>query len=150
MTHPPSSYLSSLPDRSRSFLHEFYQPDQPGEIECSQSVATIDNSQQCTDATTVEVRLKPGSTARIDTLRRYVKQHLELDESIYLPSEITGWESNSILREHVEAIYACETSCVCQFTFVFYRLTYPIWPFSLDKDYYITGTSTTRYTRISL
>lgn len=117
---PTSTYPLSPRDRSRSYLHEFHQPDQPREIECSQSVITIRISRNYADATAVEVRLKPGSTARIDTLRKNVKQHLELDAAIYLPSEITGWQSNSILREHVEAIYACESSCVCHFTFAFY------------------------------
>ncbi|KDQ20630.1 hypothetical protein BOTBODRAFT_124328 [Botryobasidium botryosum FD-172 SS1] len=57
----------------------------------------------------IEVRLKPVSTARIDTLRKCIKQFIEQDVSIYFGSRITGWDSNAILKQYVEAIYASES-----------------------------------------
>jgi hypothetical protein len=73
------------------------------------------------DFFTVEVRLKTRSTARFDTVRDCVHQYLASDESIYLPSAVTGWETNNYLREHIEVINACESSSVQQYSLLHFR-----------------------------
>lgn len=58
----------------------------------------------------VEVRLKPESTARFDTISKFVGQYLEQDEQIYIPSVLEGWQSQSVLSQNVEVIRAAESS----------------------------------------
>ncbi|PVG00026.1 AAA-domain-containing protein [Serendipita vermifera] len=58
----------------------------------------------------VEVRLKKRSTARVDFIKQVVLEHLSQDNTLFVPSVITGWESEVRLRENVERIAACETS----------------------------------------
>jgi hypothetical protein len=58
----------------------------------------------------VEVRLKSDSTARFNTISKLVRQCLEQDEQIYLPSTLEGWQSNSMLEQNVELIRVTESS----------------------------------------
>lgn len=62
------------------------------------------------DPFTVEVRLKPESTARFDTISKVVKQYLEQDEQIYVPSTLEGWTSQPILAQNIKVIRAAESS----------------------------------------
>ncbi|KAF9519537.1 hypothetical protein BS47DRAFT_1336978 [Hydnum rufescens UP504] len=59
----------------------------------------------------IEVRLKPTSTARFDTISELVKELLEQDETLYIPSVLSGWETHRVLRQNVEIITASESSC---------------------------------------
>jgi hypothetical protein len=61
----------------------------------------------------VEVRLKKRSTARVDFIKQVVLEHLSQDDTLFVPSVITGWESEARLRENVERIAACETCKSC-------------------------------------
>jgi pachytene checkpoint protein 2 len=65
-------------------------------------------------STVVEVRLKPASTARFDTISELVKELLEQDETLYIPSILSGWETHRVLRQNVELITASES---CQHLF---------------------------------
>lgn len=58
----------------------------------------------------VEVRLKQQSTARVDFIKDLVMEHLMQDDTIFVPSEITGWEMESRMEQNVQRITACETS----------------------------------------
>ncbi|KAG9014973.1 hypothetical protein FRB94_007045 [Tulasnella sp. JGI-2019a] len=58
----------------------------------------------------IEVRLKPTSSALVDVIRRHVKQHISSDETLLLPSIITGWEGQSLLYQNVELIRASEST----------------------------------------
>lgn len=57
----------------------------------------------------VEVRLKRKSTARVDFIKELILEHLSQDETIFVPSDVTGWESEPRLAQNVERISACET-----------------------------------------
>lgn len=57
----------------------------------------------------VEVRLKKRSTARVDFIKQLVLDHLSQDDVLFVPSDITGWDSEPRLAENVERIAACET-----------------------------------------
>lgn len=72
----------------------------------------LPRSQDLTDwnVSPVEVRLKLESTARFDTISKFVHQTLEQDEQIYLPSSIGGWDSHPVLSQNVELIRATESS----------------------------------------
>ncbi|KAF8338971.1 thyroid receptor-interacting protein 13 [Cantharellus anzutake] len=59
----------------------------------------------------IEVRLKPESTARFDTIATFVRHHLEQDEQIYLPSCVGGWDSHPVLGQNVEFMKATESTC---------------------------------------
>ncbi|KAG8865286.1 hypothetical protein FRB96_000176 [Tulasnella sp. 330] len=59
----------------------------------------------------IEVRLKPTSSALVDLVRKHVKQHISSDETLLLPSIITGWEVQSLLYQNVELIRASESTC---------------------------------------
>lgn len=58
----------------------------------------------------VEVRLKPGSTTRFDTISKFVRQYLEQDEQIYIPSVLEGWQPQTVLSQNVELIRVAESS----------------------------------------
>lgn len=58
----------------------------------------------------VEVRLKRKSTARMDFIKRIVWEHLQGDETLFVPGEITGWERETRLGENVDRVVASETS----------------------------------------
>jgi hypothetical protein len=57
----------------------------------------------------VEVRLKKRSTARVDFIKQLVLDHLSQDDTLFVPSDITGWESEARLEQNVDRIAACET-----------------------------------------
>jgi len=57
----------------------------------------------------VEVQLKRKSTARIDFIKQLALDYLKLDDTLFMPSDITGWEKDSRLVENVERMAACET-----------------------------------------
>jgi hypothetical protein len=63
----------------------------------------------------VEVRLKKRSTARVDFIKQLVLDHLSQDDTLFVPSEITGWESEARLEQNVDRIAACET---CEYYFL--------------------------------
>ena len=64
----------------------------------------------------VEVRLKKRSTARVDFIKQLVLDHLSQDDILFVPSDITGWESEARLEQNVDRIAACET-CKCYYSF---------------------------------
>ncbi|KAG8969984.1 hypothetical protein FRC03_012437 [Tulasnella sp. 419] len=58
----------------------------------------------------IEACIKPESSALFDTIRNAVEQHVSMDEHIYLPSVITGWETTPLLQKNVEVIRATEST----------------------------------------
>ena len=64
----------------------------------------------------VEVRLKRQSTARVDVIKQLVLDHLSQDDTLFVPSDITGWELEPRLQQNVDRIAACET---CEYHRVF-------------------------------
>jgi hypothetical protein len=57
----------------------------------------------------VEVRLKRKSTARMDFIKQLVLEYLSQDDTLFVPSDIMGWEKDSRLVENVGRMAACET-----------------------------------------
>jgi hypothetical protein len=57
----------------------------------------------------VEVRLKRKSTARMDFIKQLALEYLSQDDTLFVPSDIMGWEKDSRLVENVESMAACET-----------------------------------------
>jgi hypothetical protein len=57
----------------------------------------------------VEVRLKKRSTARVDFIKQLVLDQLSQDDTLCVPSDITGWESEARLEQNIDRIAACET-----------------------------------------
>ena len=57
----------------------------------------------------LEVRLKTHSTARADLIKQLVHKHVSADQQLYVPGEITGWQSEPRLAQNVHRIMACET-----------------------------------------
>jgi ribosomal protein L18E len=57
----------------------------------------------------VEVRLKKRSTARVDFIKQLVLDHLSQDDTLFVPSDITGWGSEGRLEQNVDRIATCET-----------------------------------------
>ncbi|KAG8805490.1 hypothetical protein FRC17_005483, partial [Serendipita sp. 399] len=55
-------------------------------------------------------RLKKRSTARVDYIKQLVLDYLSQDETLLVPSDVTGWESESRLVQNVERIAACDSS----------------------------------------
>ncbi|KAF8318230.1 hypothetical protein DL93DRAFT_2076246 [Clavulina sp. PMI_390] len=58
----------------------------------------------------IEVRLKPTSTARFDTISKFVAQFLEQDEQIYIPSTLEGWQSQTVLSQNIDLIRVAEST----------------------------------------
>lgn len=65
----------------------------------------------------VEVRLTPECTARFSTISKFVRQYLEQDELIYVPSTLDGWQTQPLLAQNVEEIRATETSTSAKLAF---------------------------------
>ena len=57
----------------------------------------------------LEVRLKTHSTARADLIKELVHKHVSADQQLYVPGEISGWQSEPRLAQNVHRIMACET-----------------------------------------
>ena len=57
----------------------------------------------------LEVRLKMHSTARADLIKQLVHKHISADQQLYVPGEISGWQSEPRLAQNVHRIMACET-----------------------------------------
>ncbi len=57
----------------------------------------------------LEVRLKTHSTARADLIKELVHKHVSADQQLYIPGEISGWQSEPRLAQNVHRIMACET-----------------------------------------
>jgi hypothetical protein len=57
----------------------------------------------------LEVRLKTHSTARADLIKQLVHKHVSADQQLYVPGEISGWQSEPRLAQNVHRIMACET-----------------------------------------
>ena len=57
----------------------------------------------------LEVRLKTHSTARVDLIKQLVHKHVSADQQLYVPGEISGWQSEPRLAQNVHRIIACET-----------------------------------------
>jgi hypothetical protein len=57
----------------------------------------------------LEVRLKTHSTARADLIKQLVHEHVSADQQLYVPSEITSWQSEPRLAQNVHRLMACET-----------------------------------------
>lgn len=57
----------------------------------------------------LEVRLKMHSTARADLIKQLVHKHVSADQQLYVPGEISGWQSEPRLAQNVHRIMACET-----------------------------------------
>ncbi len=91
----------------------------------------------------VEVRLKLESTARFDTISKFVHQTLEQDEQIYLPSSIEGWDSHPVLSQNVELIRATESSKHQSTRRVDLSLAHIPFPIG----YFVSSMSSSRFTR---
>lgn len=57
----------------------------------------------------LEVRLKIHSTARADLIKELVYKHVSADQQLYVPGELSGWQSQPRLAQNVHRIMACET-----------------------------------------
>jgi hypothetical protein len=57
----------------------------------------------------LEVRLKTHSTARADLIKELVHKHVSADQQLYVPGELSGWQSQPRLAQNVHRIMACET-----------------------------------------
>ncbi|KDQ64782.1 hypothetical protein JAAARDRAFT_43696 [Jaapia argillacea MUCL 33604] len=59
----------------------------------------------------IEVRVSQSATARFDTIRNLVHSYLTSSLSrIFLPSTLSGWETNSVLASSIEQIIASESN----------------------------------------
>jgi pachytene checkpoint protein 2 len=63
----------------------------------------------------LEIRLKTHSTARADLIKQLVHKHVSADQQLYVPGEISGWQSEPRLGQNVHRIMACET---CKYSLV--------------------------------
>ena len=71
----------------------------------------------------LEVRLNTHSTARADLIKELVHKHVSADQQLYVPGEISGWQSEPRLAQNVHRIMACET---CE-SFLVLSSVYVIW-----------------------
>ncbi|KAF9468935.1 P-loop containing nucleoside triphosphate hydrolase protein [Collybia nuda] len=59
----------------------------------------------------IEVRLKPRTSTRFETIRSLVRTYLTSFERIGLPSTLDGWQDTPELASSIEKIVASESSC---------------------------------------
>jgi hypothetical protein len=92
--------MASAAQRGAEIIYESQEVDMQEEI---------DEEEDLVYTVHVEVRLKRKSTARMDFIKHLVLDYLSQDDTLFVPSDIMGWEKDSRLVENVERMAACET-----------------------------------------